>query len=81
MDNPSHNISIMTFTKDITMQNLYHLKTFPTKSILIGVMFQHSMILLFSRHRRVKSRMKVMERVLQLTHLSSVPDYGKNAIE
>lgn len=79
--NPCRNISIMNFTKDITVQNLYHLKIFPTKSILIGVMFQHSIILLFSRYRRTKSRTKVMERVLQLTHLSYEPEYGKKAIE
>ena len=64
--NLCRNIYVMTFLKDITMQNLYHLKTFPTKSILIRVMFQHSIILLFSRYRRMKSRTNVMERVLQL---------------
>ena len=32
-DNPCRNNFVMTFTKDITMQNLYHLKTYLSNSI------------------------------------------------
>jgi hypothetical protein len=67
LDNFFNTVSVMTFIKDITMQNLYHLKTFYAKSILIRVMLHHFIILLSLQNKKMKIRKVIMERVLQLT--------------